>query len=1084
LSLQSCNSQCNRGGVAFAGTVQSGKTGVTRTSDGFTATNPSAGITSISVAWGQDTTQMRLQDAGNSTYNATIPFSFDVEVNTPINQGQSITFPFGVDMILQNSKGTQIPNAFKTGVMQLERTNYTSVDGKFRYSYNAAKQEMTITSLVGSSNSFNGMTFTNFVGMPIEELLFGNSVADNVMNKDSQIITTINVGNQTTSETLTQLDTVTIDDTQYPNRYINMADRTQPDLANITLPVDSQGGIPNVVGANNAVDANKFLDGGMTHVVYSLGKNLDFATDPEQVILNAFDYHIPLGTLQDGSTLQAIYFRTGSYTLTKHVLKNFVIDRTNGTVSFDISRNRQDWQDWATDVLANGSPYKAAIPFLQKVQAGNAVPVVTFFLTRVVGGANSIINPNNPYEFSLEFYNNNDTTLKTGRYYTINPVKYGVGDTTVVGVKQQFVDLTGKAIGAGITSSTYHYGDSFDFTPPAISGYQFIGQNTPEMVNELSLTDLVGKNSLTSANDYTGQINNDLMLGKTYNLVDVYAQNAKVDVIYRDVDANALTPNQELAKQTLNGAISLSYDNQQAYNAKLAQLQAQGYELVQADPQSGTYDAPSKTLYVDLKHKVKTVDNAETKDITQTIHFIDKDKNQMFADNVQVLHFSKSEMIDQVTNQVLQENWSDNQSTDVVNQNNPKGYFIQTVENEISGTNKTDTNVTIPKKEYSSADANFESTVVYNKDAQKVNVEVVDVFGLTPTEYDSKGKVLSDYTQVINGNTNEDYTNAKFDATLDDLAKANYLFVQNDVGAKSGTFDDDKTKDQTYRIYVDHKTQVNNEAETKDVTQTIRVVDEKNNNLLPEKKQSFHFAKSETVDLVTNSPIVSSWDNSQSSAVYQAKAPIGYSYKEIQNEIEGSKADNVAIDVPSATYSYNSEDFVSTIVYTKDEQKVLIEVYDVTGLDEADYANKGVLQDKFTQTLIGKSFDKYDNTEAFGKTENALKQAGFKVVKAEDGVKTGTFDSNAKADQVYKVFVANDVPDVVTPLTPTVPPVKQSETPGKEAPKTDSPKQESHQKLLPMLGGGEGSVLLSVAGGVISISMVVAYFLSKQKFRK
>jgi LPXTG-motif cell wall-anchored protein len=272
--------------------------------------------------------------------------------------------------------------------------------------------------------------------------------------------------------------------------------------------------------------------------------------------------------------------------------------------------------------------------------------------------------------------------------------------------------------------------------------------------------------------------------------VNYVPNEAQVKIVYQDVDSNASIPNDILAQEVLKGRVDEQFDNSDSFQEHLKQLERKGYELVSTDDLKGKYTASSQTRYVNLKHRVSTTPDYQVKDLTQTIHYVTEGGQTVAEDNIQVLHFTNGAAIDQVTKAVINDNWSEAQSTEKIKSPLVSGY--------------TPDKDQVDSQTYNHTSDEQSINVTYKPNKQKLHIRFVDVEGLPEEEY-SKGKVLSEYDKNLSGHSDENYDTKKdIQKTLEQLQKHGYECVLLDPQVTEGYYDHNDDLDQSYHVYLKH----------------------------------------------------------------------------------------------------------------------------------------------------------------------------------------------------------------------------------------------------------------------------------------
>lgn len=157
-------------------------------------------------------------------------------------------------------------------------------------------------------------------------------------------------------------------------------------------------------------------------------------------------------------------------------------------------------------------------------------------------------------------------------------------------------------------------------------------------------------------------------------------------------------------------------------------------------------------------------------------------------------------------------------------------------------------------------------TITYDEIPSRATVTYIDtdVNASTPDDVVTK--------QIVNGLQGQNYDNSKaYDDVMAKLKAKGYELVKAEAGATKGTFITDKvTNPDEYYVYLKHGTTAK-DGQKKDVTQTIKYVDEAGKSLtdgagkqiLPDNVQTVHFVEHNVIDNVTGKTIKSNWNDAQ-----------------------------------------------------------------------------------------------------------------------------------------------------------------------------------------------------------------------------
>lgn len=596
----------------------------------------------------------------------------------------------------------------------------------------------------------------------------------------------------------------------------------------------------------------------------------------------------------------------------------------------------------------------------------------------------------------------------------------GKADATMAGIYSKFGFINPKGSWIDLSSKPsktdyYHDGDTYNYDAPTYVTedkvqYKFVGLNTKSATTLLDPSNKFGNIA------QTGTINSS-KYGKVYRAFFEYAvqKPARYNVVYRDVDDKAPIKDDTLSSQYVEGAMQSQYDNSKQYDATLKSLQAKGYKLKDQDAEAlkGTFDKETSTFYVNMIHD--TSDKAGvSKDVKQTIKYVTKDGKHLTdkgtgkdlpdsADNVQTMHFTSVDTVDKVSGKVIKTVWNDPQKAKAVATPKFAGYKATSIKGADNNPNSSVTNVTEGTYLHTTKDELV--TITYDEIPSRATVTYIDtdVNASTPDDVVTK--------QIVNGLQGQNYDNSKaYDDVMAKLKAKGYELVKAEAGATKGTFITDKvTNPDEYYVYLKHGTTAK-DGQKKDVTQTIKYVDEAGKSLtdgagkqiLPDNVQTVHFVEHNVIDNVTGKTIKSNWNDAQKTKAVATPKAVGYQATSIAGA--DNNPNSTATNVTEGTYKHDSANEVVTITFKAQSARVNIIFRDVDKLAPSDNATLSAIY------VDGKDGQVYDNSSNYAKQLDSLKSKGYVFVKSDKGVNKGTF--NGKDATLY-VDMKHDTKTVV-----------------------------------------------------------------------
>lgn len=407
----------------------------------------------------------------------------------------------------------------------------------------------------------------------------------------------------------------------------------------------------------------------------------------------------------------------------------------------------------------------------------------------------------------------------------------------------------------------------------------FDAVNSPEIDGYTADQPTVGAQTVT-ANDSRLQ-GDSLVMTVTYKKDNPESEQSTITIQYVDQDNN----DQVIKTDTKTGKIGT--DSQYTTAAELQTLEKQGYVLVNdsTDGQSIQFPDQDKTYVITMKHGTKQV--SQTKQITETIHYVYKDGSQAAPDHVaQPLEFKRSGQQDLVdSNKTTWGAWEPaSQSFDAVSSPKIDGY--------------TADQATIDAQNVTANDSNIVKTVTYTKANPDNPQEGQTTITIQYVDQDDNGRVIKTDTKTGKIGDDSQYTTA---SELQTLRNQGYVLVSDSTKGQSIKFPD---QNQTYVVTMKHGTK--QVSQNKKITETIHYVYEDGSQAAPDHvSQPVEFTRKGQQDLVDSTK--TNWD---------AWEPVSQSFGAVESpQINGYTADKLVVDPQSVTADGN--DLVLTVTYHK-----------------------------------------------------------------------------------------------------------------------------------------------------------------------
>ncbi len=980
------------------GTVAQNKTSVSRTSAGFTATNVSEDVKSVKVAWSTDNTKIKV-NVNNAFYIST-PFSFDVELNKPLAKNESVIVPLKINGQIFNASS----QSSVRGASQNSGNYYVSKDKNYSYNYDKNKQEVTITALTDASfTEFQNMTYfldNEWVPVPLRESPYplSGGVKGNYGAKGSGGTITISVGNNSTSETVTNTEDIAFTDTivKFNNSIIERG--VNDIISNSTARTSNNflGSTSEIIAQSNGGRTIDLLDGSMDHYtikpISNSKANETGETDPYSLIRTEF--YIPIGS---NSTTNNIRVIAGAYTVNnlpplKNVFKNAKYNKETGILEFDLSRNASDWGKMADQMLvapeyANYLKTDWITSYLESMSGSNPNHNTLYFnLYEVSPEAYSPINYNLPLKTDL-IVKNSKTNKSVTQHLTVNPVSAGNALATQAGITALYVDeKTGEPIGNLSETKFFDPATGYTFEAPGIPGYKYVSKNDSELISKLGVTDVV---------DEIGKVTTD-MVGKQSYILYSYTKGGTVPVTYSVVDD---TDNETIVNATDfdTATLGTTFKTDDRLN-KIKDIQSEwtskGYVVTSVE----NGDLPDPTdqngynVTIHLKHNTFTknvpgtqaVTEVQDKSVTQTIQYKGLPEAKTPTNNIQKFIFSATveQTIDNVTGKVIAETDADW---------NLKGKTIDNIDSIAVDTplfkGYTPDIKQVKSKNINSNTENSNITVTYKANPAKVKFVYRDV--------DNSSSELSSILKEdeLDGHWDEnwDYSDESKRAIKDFEDKGYQLLNKDDV---TGTYSDEE---KTYYITFKHRLKEVPNSETKDITKTISYKNDKGEQMSPDNIQVFHFSNTTTVDMVTDENVQDNWGELQKEEDVKSPDITGYTPYKVEGDVNENSTPEL---IKGNDVSSNSEDNHITVIYSANPSQLNIHFIDVNDLNEDNF-NKGQEINESEINISGKYNENWDATSEIDKEIENLKSKGYLIVKQDDGISQGIFGTEDTNLNIY-----------------------------------------------------------------------------------
>lgn len=1038
------------------------KTSVTRTSDGFTALNPTSEIKSFKLSWIKEASEISL-NVGNAFYINT-PYSMDIELNQPLLKNKSVQVKVDAtgEIFNKTSHSSNWHTAKYTG--QNNGNYFESPDHSFSYDYDENTGMLTITALTDANLSkFTGLTYmlaskgSGWVPVPLSKTPYPleGGTAGNYGQIGSGGTLTIKVGDQSTSETVTNLD-----DTHFSENLVqqstDLISRGNVNLTSIARASDNfLSPLTNIIQQTNGGKVN-LLDGSMDHYEFTPAKNAELVEkakkDPYAAL--RFEAYIPMGSDTINKTNNSVIFsgsNPSEFQAFKNVFKNANYDDKTGKLEFDLSKDPLDWANLAKALLAipSGSAY------YDRVQ----LPYVKAYLQAMANENNKIgdtlylhLYPISPQAYNPINYNNeisinakvtNTKSKKTvSDTLTVSPVSAGEAEATKASLISQYVDAkTGKPIGEGIATIYKSLDESWTITPAIIKGYAYVSTNDHNLLDKIGLTEVINPQ---------GTVNSG-MLGKQSTILFAYTNEGTitshfVDTKGQEIQSKRVTAGNDGSKPDLGAPEIKNYELKTGPTIP---------DFVAGKNQDITYiyDNKAPITYTVIDDTNGKVLEGKQPLFTGTIGTSgDTDKNIKLLGQIEKTYTERHYKIGEIKNK------------DLPAPTNTKGYDVEihlthgTTKKVVAGEDAKNSIVSpkitrtihyqglsskIPKDEVQTAcfdskvtqtiDA-VTGTILSESDPQwfKVgsDVDKAELESIRPPEIEGyTASLLQVPTLEVNHASQNIEVNVTYtphpsevkiiyrDIDVNATSDAQVLKQEIIQGHVDETFDNQLSL-QKEKEALENKGYewVHSDEQTGVYTPNVqtRYVDFKHKVLTTPDYQTKDVTQ--TIHYQTESGIKAAPDNLQvfhftnGAAIDQVtKAVIKNNWSKVQTskEVKSPLFEGYTPEIEQIKgQNYNNESKNQSLIvkYRANSQKLVVQFIDVGEVSSKDY-KEGKNLSYFELKKTGKSDETYDNTQEINEKLQLLKDNGYQLIEQETGGQKGKFDHDDSKTQIYHVYL-------------------------------------------------------------------------------
>ncbi|RSJ75531.1 Serine-rich adhesin for platelets precursor [Streptococcus cristatus] len=466
-------------------------------------------------------------------------------------------------------------------------------------------------------------------------------------------------------------------------------------------------------------------------------------------------------------------------------------------------------------------------------------------------------------------------------------------------------------------------------------------------------------------------------------IVSYSAADQKGSIVYRTDGKNGV-PAKTLHTDNVTGKSDTPVNY--TTTAKINEFKQLGYDLVSdgftkaGGQRFDSNNNVDQTWEVVLTPRIET--KQETKDVTRNVRYQYKDgvtagRPALPRPVTQTTTFTRPVSVNKVTGVETPGQW-----------NKPSEELPKVDSPAVTGF--TPDKPSVPASTVTPTSPNEDEVVSYSQDDQRGIIEYV-----TDGQNGVPAKTL--YTDGVTGKSGEDvvYSTA---SRIAQLQQAGYKLVSDGFTQPSGQkFDNDKTKDQVWKVVVTPV--VETTQETKNVTRTIQYqygdgVTEGRPALPPTVTQPVTFTRPVSVNKVTGEKTPGAWDKPNAN-LPEVTSPA----------ITGYSPDKPK--VPGVTVDPTSENPVEVVKYNLDEQRGSIKYV-------TDGKNGVEAKTLYTDSVAGKSGEPVAYSTA-SRIEQ-LKQAGYTLVSDGFTQPNGQkFDNDKTKDQTWTVVVTPRLDDNTNP---------------------------------------------------------------------
>lgn len=1035
---------------------------VTRTSDGFTAINPTPEVKTLKVTWVKDTSEIGIS-VGNAFYINT-PYTMDVELNKPLAKGESVQVKVEVvgEIFNSTSKSKDWHSDPYTG--QNNGNYFESPDHSFSYNYDVKTGLLTITALTDANlTNFTGLTYflsskgSSWVPVPLNKnpYLLEGGTAGNYGQIGSGGTLSITVGDQSTSESITNLV-----DTYFTETLVKTTtDTILKGSVNINKDARATDNfiapLTNIIEQTNG-GTTKLLDGSMDHYVITPSKNIEMADsvkkDPYAGV--RIEAYIPVGSNSKTNVNTSVIFAgsmVSDFPAFKNVFKNAKVNADTGVLEFDLSKDPKDWSNLAKALLAvpESSMYydRVHLPYAEKFLESIATDddkigdTLNLHLYPVSPKVYEPINYNNAVSLNVKVTNNKSNKSVTDTL-TVQPVSAGDAEATKATIMSQFVDeKTGKPIGEGLSSLYKSVDETWEVKPATIDGYAYVSTNDPDVISKIGLSETLPSSGKVTAD----------MIGKQGSIIFAYTNEGTITSHFVDKDGKTLKEDEvttgvngntpELKAADIKNYVLTSTSDIPSFIAG----KNQDVTYVYDNKAPITYTAIDETTHKTLEDKQSfasgtigtEVANETTKTLLDKITKAYQDKGYLIGEisnkelpapadlmgydiEIHLTHDTKQTVVDgeNAKNEIV--------APEVKRTIKYEGAGVKTPSSQVQkaqfDSHVTQTIDNVTGEVVSESEPTWFRVGSDIDEAQFDQITPPEIEGYTATISVVPGIKVSHDTQnteiTVNYTPNESEVKVVFrDIDSNAVEQNEVLFEQTIQGLVDEQYDNTKDYQKKLDDFISNGYElVHTDPQTGEFSassQTIYVdlkhkVTTTADYQVKDITQTIHYTDEDGKTIASVNIQVFHFTNGAAiDQVTKQNLKDNWSAPQ-QSEVvtspgvEGYSPDREQID--SETYDNTSDNQVYTVTYKPNEQKLSIHFVDVNGLTEEQYS-KGQVLNEYDKNLSGKSDEIYDNHKNIQETLEKLTNLGYKLVNMDKNVMEGNYDHLDNSDQNYNVYL-------------------------------------------------------------------------------